>query len=68
MSPRKAAANSSGARRAISRIPAPASVPLVRSSDSPGRKGATTSPVSAKIVAKTAAYAHAPICSTSWAR
>ena len=36
------------------RMPAPASVPLVSSSDSPGRKGATTSPVSAKIVAKMA--------------
>ncbi len=36
------------------RIPVPASVPLVRSSDSPGSHGITTRPVSAKMTAKSA--------------
>jgi hypothetical protein len=39
-----------------------ASAPTAKSSESPGRKGITTSPVSAKITAPSSTYIHAPIC------
>ena len=40
--------------------PSPHSAPTTKSSESPGRKGMTTTPVSTKMMANSSAYTHAP--------
>src|SRR5262249_22608962 len=48
--------------------PVAASAPVANSSESPGRKGVTTSPVSANTIAKSSAYTHAPYVPTRSSR
>jgi hypothetical protein len=40
--------------------PTPHSAPTTNSSESPGRKGITTTPVSTKMIANSSAYTQAP--------
>ena len=53
------------ARRAmmvpISSLPAPATIPTVNSSESPGRKKPTSNPLSAKIIRKRSRYPAHPV-------
>ena len=41
-------------------IPAPHSAPTMNSSESPGKNGITTSPVSTNTMANSSAYTHMP--------
>jgi hypothetical protein len=43
----------------------PASAPATKSSESPGRKGVTTKPVSEKMMTNRMAYTQMPYCCTS---
>src|SRR5690606_179471 len=52
----------------MSSPPTAASVPATNSSESPGRKGITTRPVSTKMIANSSAYTQTPYCSMTDAR
>src|SRR5438094_1686309 len=52
----------------MSMPPAAASAPTTKSSESPGRNGVTTSPVSQKTMAKSSAYTQLPWAATNAAR
>ena len=68
MSPESAAATSSAITSAMSMAPAAASVPTTNSSESPGRNGVTTSPVSQNTMTNSSAYTHTPCCAMNAAR
>ncbi|MND02174.1 hypothetical protein D3C83_214540 [compost metagenome] len=59
-SPATAAVKRSTAVSTGCRTPAPAIAPAAKSSESPGRNGVTTRPVSAKTIANSRLYTQAP--------
>ncbi|MNI77498.1 hypothetical protein D3C73_1337980 [compost metagenome] len=44
--------------------PVAPNAPAINNSESPGRKGMTTSPVSAKTIRNSTRYTHTPYCAT----